>query len=125
MTSPTDLIVEDDDGTRRFKRPDELSDDQKALIQDVSIHTKTTRTAEGEQTVVQSFSYKLATRKEALDSLARVNGMFRDKVDHEHKHQIDAMFAFIAKHPETSETVAILNHRYGRGTTIEGEGPEK
>ena len=121
FTNPTDLIVENGDGTQRFKTPAELSEDEKVLIQDVTIHTKTVRTAEGGQEVVQSFRYKLATRKEALDSLARINGMFRDKVEHEHRHKIQALFKFIASTPETSETVAILNHRYGRGTMMEGE----
>lgn len=121
FTNPTDLIVTEVDGTQRFKRPDELNDDERALVQDVTIHTKTIKSANGEQEVVQSFTYKLATRKEALDSLARVQGMFRDKVEHEHRHKIQALFKYIASTPETSETVAILNHRYGRGTLIEGE----
>ena len=125
FTNPTDLMTNDGDGNYRFKRPDELTDDEKTLIQDVSIQTKTTKSGDGKQEVVQSFTYKLATRKEALDSLARINGMFRDKVEHEHRHKIDAMFAFIAKHPEQNETVAMLNARHGLGTTIEGKDGEK
>jgi phage terminase small subunit len=125
LTNPTDLMIDNGDGNYRFKRPDELTDDEKTLIQNATIHTKTIKSANGEQEVVQSFEYKLATRKEALDSLARINGMFRDKVEHEHRHKIDAMFEFIAKHPEQNETVAMLNARHGRGATIEGKGGEK
>lgn len=114
MTSPTDLIVTDDDGTQRFKRPDELTDYEKALVQDVSIQTRSERTDSGERKVTQSFTYKLVGRKDALDSLARTFGMFRDRVEHEHRHKIEGLFAFIAKHPEQSETVAMLNARHGR-----------
>ncbi len=121
MTSPTDLLIQDGNGTYRFKRPDELTEDEKALIHEVIIQTKTVKTADGEQVTVQSFTYKVSTRKESLDSLARINGMFRDKVEHEHRHKIQALFKYIASTPETSETVAILNHKYGRGTLIEGE----
>ena len=121
MTSPTDLMIDDGDGNYRFKRPDELTDDEKPLIQDASIQTKTIKSPNGDAEVVQTFTYKTATRKEALDSLARINGMFRDKVEHEHRHKIQALFKFIASTPETSETVAILNHKYGRRTIIEGE----
>ena len=119
MTSPTDLMIDDGSGNYRFKRPDELTDDEKPLIQDVTIQTKTIKSANGEEEVVQSFTYKLATRKEALDSLARINGMFRDKIEHEYHHRVKHLFAFIAKHPEQSETVAWLNQKHGR--TIEGE----
>ena len=35
-----------------------------------------------------------------------------------------ALFEFVAKSPERSETVAMLDKKHGRGVTVEGEATE-
>lgn len=127
MTDAVDLLVPDerfpdaDPVVYRWKRPDELTPGERALIQDVRVATRTEKDEYGSETIEQSFAYKVLANKDALDSLARTHGMFRDKVEHDHTHKVDALFQFIAATPQTSETVAILNHRYGRNVGIEGE----
>ena len=88
------------------------------MIADVTVKTIRDE-ATGE--VVQTFSYKPVNAKDALDSLARTFGMFRDKVEHEHHHKVQALFEFVARNPERSETVAILDKRHKRGHTIDGQ----
>jgi phage terminase small subunit len=119
MFDPLRLLVRDEEtGHYRSKRPDELTEEERGMIADVTV--KTTRDeATGE--IVQTFSYKPVNAKDALDSLARTFGMFRDKVEHEHSHKVQALFEFVARAPEKSETVAMLDKRHGRGRTIEGE----
>lgn len=131
MTEAAGLLVPDerypdaDPPIYRYKRPDELTPGERALIQDVRVTTRVEKDEDGNESVRQTFEYKLLNTKEPLDSLARTHGMFRDRVEHEHRHKVEHLFKFIAEHPETSETVAILNHRYGRGTMIEGKGGKK
>ena len=116
MFDPISLFVQDEEtGRYRAKHPNELTEEERGMIADVAV--KTTRDeATGE--IVQTFSYKNFNAKDALDSLARTFGMFRDKVEHEHSHRIEALFEFVARHPERSETVAMLDDRYGRKNTV-------
>ena len=116
MFDPLRLLVQDEEtGQYRSKRPDELTEEEKGMVADVVL--KTTRDkATGE--ITQTFSYKPFNAKDALDSLARTFGMFRDKVEHEHSHKINALFEFVARNPERSETVAMLDKRYGRDKTV-------
>ena len=109
-------------GRWRFKTPDELTPGQRAMVADVTLHNKLDR-ATGE-VIAQAFRYKTHNVKDSLDSLARTQGMFRDRVEHEHSHRVRALFEFVAKVPERSETVAMLDAKHGRGTTIEGEATE-
>ena len=122
MFDPVRLLAQDEDtGQYRFKRPDELTEEERGMVADVVV--KTTRDeATGE--IVQTFSYKPFNAKDALDSLARTFGMFRDKVEHEHSHRVRALFEFVAKSPERSETVAMLDKKHGRGVTVEGKATE-
>jgi hypothetical protein len=125
MGDPVSLVVVDDDtGLSRFKTPDELTDDERGMIADVSIRT-TTHTvmgADGVATEVerQQFSYKLVNVKDSLDSLSRTFGLFRDKVEHEHHHKITQLFSFVAANPLNSETVAMLDAKHKGGVTIDG-----
>jgi phage terminase small subunit len=128
MTDVADMLVPDerhpdaDPPIYRFKRPEELTPGERALIQDVYVTDHVQKDEYGNVQTYQTFRYKLLSNKDSLDSLARTHGMFRDKIEHEHQHKIDALFQFIASTPETSETVAMLNKRYGReGHVIEGE----
>jgi len=122
MSDAVELMVEDE-GLWRFKRPDELTPAQRAMVADISIHnTMGTVPATGERGVVaQAFRYKTHNIKDSLDSLARTMGLFRDRVEHEHSHRVRALFEFVAKAPERSETVAMLDAKHGRGDTIDGE----
>jgi phage terminase small subunit len=122
MGDPVSLVVVDSStGLSRFKRPDELTEDERGMIADVSIRTYTKPDPEtGEDRQYQQFSYKLINGKDALDSLSRTFGMFRDKIEHEHHHKIAALFQFVSANPENSETVAMLDKKYHKGTQIEG-----
>lgn len=123
MGDPVSLVVVDSEtGLSRFKRPDELTDDERGMIADVSIRTYTVRDpATGEEMERQQFSYKLVNKKDALDSLSRTSGIFRDGVEHEHHHNITQLFKFVAANPENSETVAMLDKKYRKGMTINGQ----
>ena len=123
MGDPVSLVVIDSDtGLSRFKRPDELTDDERGMIADVSIRTRTKRDPHtGIEREYQQFSYKLINVKDSLDSLSRTFGMFRDKVEHEHTHKITQLFAFVAANPENSETVTMLDAKHRAGTLIEGK----
>jgi len=115
------LVVDENTGLSRFKRPDELTDDERGMIADVSIRTRTVMDEQGVERVHQQFSYKLVNIKDSLDSLSRTFGMFRDRVEHEHHHKITQLFEFVAANPENSETVAMLDAKYKAGTVIDGE----
>jgi len=123
MSDAVELLVYDTEAELwRFKNPDELTLGQRAMVADVTLHNKLDR-ATGE-VIAQAFRYKTHNVKDSLDSLARTQGMFRDRVEHEHSHRVRALFEFVAKVPERSETVAMLDAKHGRGTTIEGEASE-
>lgn len=128
MLVPDERYPDADPVIYRWKRPEELTAGERALVQHVMID-EVWESVKGEDGKVtgrvlkgQEFRYKVLSNKDSLDSLARTFGMFRDRVEHEHKHRIDAVFEFIAKSPETSETVARMNRRHGR--VIEGEAKE-
>ncbi len=123
MSDAVELLVYDPEPELwRFKTPDELTPAQRAMVADVTLHNKLDR-ATGE-VIAQAFRYKTHNIKDSLDSLARTQGMFRDRVEHEHSHRVRALFEFVAKAPEKSETVAMLDAKHGRGDTIEGEATE-
>ncbi len=123
MGDPVSLVVVDTDtGLTRFKTPAELTDDERGMIADVSIRTRTTTDpATGEQRTHQQYSYKLVNTKDALDSLSRTFGMFRDKIEHEHHHKITQLFEYVAANPENSETVAMLDAKYKGRALIDGK----
>ncbi len=60
---------------------DQLSDDQKSCIRDIKITTSRVMIA-GAMTPVSRIEIKLHDKIAALNSLARIEGMFIDKVDH-------------------------------------------
>jgi phage terminase small subunit len=126
MGDPVSLVVIDSQtGLSRFKTPDELTDDERGMIADVSIRTSTHTvldpdTGEASEVQRQQFSYKLVNIKDSLDSLSRTFGLFRDRVEHEHTHKITQLFAFVAANPNQSETVAMLDAKHKGGTTIDG-----
>jgi phage terminase small subunit len=120
MGDPVSLVVVDSEtGLSRFKTPDELTEDERGMIADVSIRTSTHTLPDGSEVQRQQFSYKLVNVKDSLDSLSRTFGMFRDKIEHEHHHKISQLFNFVAANPENSETVAMLDKKHGR-SVIEG-----
>lgn len=130
MGDPTSLLTLDEARTKdpanpvfRWKRPDELTDVERGLVIDVDVTERVVGSGAAAR-VEQRFKYKLANRKEALDALARINGQFRDRVEHEHTHKVRALFEFVARTPETSETVAILNakRRARSGTQVGTRG---
>jgi len=122
MGDPVSLVIVDTDtGLSRFKRPDELTDDERGMIADVSIRTTTHTLDDGTEVQRQQFSYKLVNIKDSLDSLSRTFGLFRDKVEHEHHHKITQLFQFVQANPENSETVAMLDAKYKGGALIQGE----
>jgi hypothetical protein len=127
MLVPDERYPEVEPTIYRWKRPEELSAGERALVQHVMIDTHVSKHKDEDgvetETVSQEFRYKVLSNKDSLDSLARTFGMFRDRVEHEHRHKIDAVFEFIAKSPETSETVSWLNAKHGRNV-IEGESRE-
>jgi phage terminase small subunit len=125
MGDPVSLVVVDTEtGLHRFKTPDELTDDERGMIADVSIRTRTVEDEQGVKRTHQQFSYKLVNVKDSLDSLSRTFGMFRDKVEHEHHHKITQLFEFVAANPANSETVAMLDAKHRKGSTIDGHTGE-
>ena len=126
MGDPVSLVVIDSDtGLSRFKTPDELTDDERGMIADVSIRTSTRSVVDPDTGAVtevehQQFSYKLVNIKDSLDSLSRTFGLFRDKVEHEHHHKITQLFSFVAANPANSETVTMLDRKYKSGSVIDG-----
>lgn len=133
FTDSSSLLVRDGEtGDWRYKRPDELTVGEKAAIKSIQIRTwkekgkpaKKGKPAEPDRTV-QTFEYTLHDQKAALDSMARVFGMNRDKVEHEHTHRIEAMFKFIAENPQTSETLARINARQQGVTIDQKKGPKQ
>ena len=125
MGDPLSLVVADGDtGLSRFKTPDELTDDERGMIADVSIRTTTHTLPDGTEVQRQQYAYKLVNVKDSLDSLSRTFGLFRDRIEHEHHHKITQLFEFVAANPENSETVAMLDAKYKGRTArslIEGE----
>ena len=127
LTSPADLLIKeavttgtDPDGAPiiqdvwRFREPDELTPDQRAIVASVSLNTR--HMADG--SIRQTVSYKTADGQRALDALAKVLGLNRETVSHEHsgtiQHKVGAMFEFIATNPGAAETTARIS-RAGRG----------
>jgi len=122
MGDPVSLVVIDSEtGLSRFKRPDELTPDERGMIADVSIRTTKATDEQGVERTHQQYSYKLVNTKDALDSLSRTFGMFRDRVEHEHHHKITQLFEFVAANPENSETVAMLDAKYKGRALINGD----
>ena len=122
MGDPVSLVVIDSQtGLSRFKTPDELTDDERGMIADVSIRSTVHTLEDGSEVVRQQYSYKLVNTKDALDSLSRTFGMFRDKIEHEHHHKITQLFEFVAANPENSETVAMLDAKYKGRALIDGK----
>lgn len=122
MGDPVSLVVIDSEtGLSRFKTPDELTDDERGMISDVAIRTRTTTDSEGVERTHQQFTYKLVNVKDALDSLSRTFGLFRDKIEHEHHHKITALFEYVAANPASSETVAMLDAKYKGKALIDGQ----
>ncbi len=122
MGNPLSLVVADGDtGLSRFKTPDELTDDERGMIADVSIRTTTHTLPDGTEVQRQQYAYKLVNVKDSLDSLSRTFGLFRDRVEHEHHHKITQLFEYVAANPANSETVAMLDAKYKGRALIEGE----
>jgi phage terminase small subunit len=109
MANPLDYVVEDN-GEIRMKRPSELTEKQRYAIADLKVKTYKDR-ATGE--LRQVFEYVFEDRAKARDSLARIAGMFRDRVEVEHSGQVQALFRFVASSPQTSETSARLRAKFG------------
>ena len=125
MGDPVSLVVVDSEtGLSRFKTPNELTDDERGMISDVSIRTTKRVGPDGIEREYQQFSYKLVNVKDSLDSLSRTFGMFRDRVEHEHTHKITELFTFVQANPENSETVAMLDAKYKRGNTVDSTAVE-
>ena len=121
MGDPVSLVIIDSDtGLSRFKTPDELTDDERGMIADVSIRNTTHTLPDGSEATHQQFSYKLVNVKDSLDSLSRTFGLFRDKIEHEHHHKITQLFSFVAANPENSETVTMLDAKQRTGVLIDG-----
>lgn len=101
--APSLLVGSTTGGTRhRFKHPDELSEDERMAISEIRLKSE-----DGEQV----FEYKLYNAKEALDSLGRVFGMFKDRVQVEERERVRNLFDEIAAHPENGNTIAMLDAR--------------
>jgi phage terminase small subunit len=106
--TPLDFLIEEG-GEMRFKRPSELTAEQRYAVADLKVKTYKDR-ATGE--LRQSFEYRFEDRSRARDSLARIAGMFRDRVEVEHSGQMQALFQFVASNPQTSETSARLRAKF-------------
>ena len=107
MTDAPSLLTRDHTKNRwhRFKHPDELSYDERMAISEIRVKHE-----DGEQVL----EYKLYNAKEALDSLGRVFGLFKDRVQLEEREKVKSLFEEIAAHPEKGNTIAMLNARERR-----------
>ena len=104
FVDPTSFLVRDDATQRlRYLAPDELSPDQRALVSRVRCHVD-------KKTGLERFSYEFHNQKDAMDSLARVFGMFRDRTVHE-IDGLDELFEFVAASAVTSNTIQRLRQR--------------
>lgn len=72
-----EVVRWDDDGVSLVSRSDDLSDDEASIVQGVIRKERIDK--EGNRTVTTEV--KLADRKGAVESLARIKGMFKDKLD--------------------------------------------
>ena len=79
-----------------------MSEDERAAISEIKVKYE-----DGEQV----FEYKLYNAKEALDSLGRVFGIFKDRVQLEEREKVRDLFDAIAAQPERGNTIARLNAR--------------
>lgn len=127
MTSPVDLLARrkhwlyEEDGSPvldhetgehrwqwvyRYKDPEELSPNQKAMVSSINLNTRHMR----DGSIRQTIEYKTVDQSRALADLARVLGMNQDNVRHEHsgtvEHKVKGVFEFIAQNPSHSDTTA-------------------
>lgn len=145
MTSPADLLVKrrhditdkdgepvlDPEGRPRyqyvweFRKPDELTADQRAIISAVTLNTRHLSTGEVRQTV----TYKTTDGQRALAGLASALGMNSETVRHDHsgtiEHKAAAVFEYIAANPEAADTTRRISRDNAgssrrRPVTIEG-----
>jgi hypothetical protein len=116
--SAADLWIQEGD-SRRQKRPDELTEDEREAIAEIKIITP--KNGKGEVAGEQQFQYRLHSRKDALDALSRMLGLNKALVEHEHRHDVRAVFEFVARSEATSETVARLRAKHGTaGARVSG-----
>jgi hypothetical protein len=117
-----DLMVDDEIAGPRWKRLAELTDVQRAAICKIIVSRPKVKAAKDAVAVEIEIAkpmitgYEIYPKPEALAALARIAGMNKDKVlhDHAHAHRVDGIFRFVAGRPQTSETVARLRAKHGR-----------
>lgn len=129
MANPTDLLVPDEKqaGEWRTKRPDELTDRDKSLIKGYKTRAfdRTITHPDGivETTQVMYFEYTLHNGMDALDSIAKTFGMYRERVEHTTtiQHNIDAMYTFVsdAMNRRLSTTVGMVEAKARTNAVIE------
>ena len=109
--SAADFVTPDDAGRLRWKRPDELTADQRAAVAEIKVARP--RRGESGDGGLQIAAYRLHSSKDATDALARISGMHRETVTHHHAVDVRAVFALVARSEATSETSARIRAKHG------------
>jgi hypothetical protein len=109
--SAADFVTPDDAGRLRWKRPDELTADQRAAVAEIKVARP--RRGESDDFGLKIAGYKLYSARDATDALARISGMHRETVTHHHAVDVRAVFELAARSEATSETSARLRAKHG------------
>jgi Terminase small subunit len=120
--SAADFVTPDDAGRLRWKRPDELTADQRVAVAEIKTERRGRKV--NDEGGLKIAGYKLHSSKDATDSLARIQGMGRETVTHHHAVDVRAVFELAARSADTSETAARLRAKYGNaGARVVDEPP--
>jgi hypothetical protein len=132
----TDYVTDDGQGSTRWKRPDELTEVQRAAVREVRLTRIKPVMREGVELEPERLvicGYDLHATGDALLALRQLQGFdaaHTVKVDHQHQHshKVAGLFRFVAGREGRSETVARLRARHGNAgaRVIEHDpGPER
>jgi hypothetical protein len=115
--SITDLTYRDAvTGARCWRQPEDLTPIQRAAIKTIQI-TKPKAGKDEPLLPAEISGYELYPATDALAALARIAGLNKDTVKHDHAHtvkgKVQGLFRFVAGREATSETTARLRARHG------------
>jgi len=120
--SPADLLIGDGSGGYRWKLPEELNEAERAAVCEILLEKPPKLERQKNQDKAPDVlldplprvaGYKLHSSKDALDALARVQGMNKATVEHGGSVDIRALFRVADQSPERSETSARLRAQHG------------
>jgi phage terminase small subunit len=121
--SAADLWIREG-SSRRQKRPDELTDNERAAI--ASLKIIPAKLNKDGTTTEQQFQYRLYNQAAALKALSRLLGVDNNRPTRERQCEDGPSFDFTVSSEATSETVARLRAKYGNaGARIRDVEPKQ